>query len=557
VNRRVAAWARWLRHWATDHWISLTLVALCAAVVDPIALRPGWPYNHDVTALFELVETFRREFTAGNFYPLWSPFSFNGHGTPMPFFYHRLFNSGAGLLALLFGTVAAVKIGFVLSLIIGALGMSAAARELGLPPWMRVWCGALLPISHYTFTDWLVRGSAAELTAAMLVAWLIAACLRMLAGRSFGVRMGAVLVLLFYAHIVVFLYSIVLLAVALLCCALGRRGTFGAEARRLGGGIGVAAAMVVAGTAVHAIAIPLVGREFNLARLGQYRPQREFRPPWTYFVDNFPWGHTWRGLSVEVGRFLVVALAAMGGVALVKRARVPAQSFVFLAAGALAYFWFQLPMASTFFDAVPLAQIIQFPWRLLVFITPLAILALGLLVRAVYELGGRWPHVAVAVLAGTWTAQASFAMTAYRADYEWITPDAMKAHLAHLDGPYAGGEHKPKAFASRGLPPRAPLFRFEGCRLLSSNVDLAALEQRPFETVELRVASAAPAGCRIHFSQFWTSLIEVQPSAGGRAVRAADETTDVILPAGEGGVRIARRGLWRTLAHVIRNPPAP
>jgi hypothetical protein len=544
--------ARAVLTWIRENWLPLTLVALSCAVILPISLRPGWPVDHDVGPLFERVEAFRRELAAGNLFPLWTPFCFNGHGSPMPFLYHRLFNTVAGLLALVFGTLGGLERAIVLSFVVGALGMAAAARELGGSPGIRLWSGAILPIAHYTFVNWLIRGSAAELTAGMLVPWLICACLRLLSGKTFGVRMGVALVLLFYAHIVVFLYSLPLLVIAAVAHLVARSGERGRAAKQLGRGAAVAGAFVLVGVGPYAAGVQLIGqREFNLKALGIYLPQNQLVDFSRYFVDNFPWGQRWEGFSVEIGRFLIAALVVAGVVVIARRARIAARPFAFLIAGAIAYLALQLPFAGNLYAAIPIAQIIQFPWRLLVFITPLVILALAVLARSIFELGGRWSYLAVGLLAGTWAAQASFTMAAYRADYAWLTPEALQARLDQLDGPFAAGEFLPQRLAARPLPARAPLFRFDGCRLASSSVDLARLETVPFETVHLMLESAS--GCTVHFSQFMTALIAVRPSAGGQVRRADDETTDVVFPPGPAQLTVERRGLLRALGHAIRN----
>ena len=565
-ERRSPSWARNLLAmtppgralvaWAQRNWLALAHVLVCAAVILPIAARPGWPYNHEVSGPFQRVEAFRREFAAGNLFPLWTPFCFNGHGSPMPFLYHRLFNSVAGLLALPFGTVGGVKRALVLSLIVGSLGISAAARELGSRPAIRLWCGAILPVAHYTLVNWLVRGSPAELSAGMLVAWLIYVCLRMQSGKPFGARLGVVLVLIFYAHLVVFLYTLPLLVVAVVTHVATRPGARAQATKRVARGVGIAAAIVVVFAAPYAAAIGLIGREFNLDRLAIYVPQHELVAVSRYFADGFPWGQQWRGFSVEIGRFLLVATFLAGAIVLGKRPQISVPPLAFMVVSAAAYFWFQLPVAARFFVAVPIAQIIQFPWRLLVFITPLVILILAALAGAVWQLGGRWVPVAIVLLAGPWCAQARLAWMAYRANYQWMGADELTADLARLDGPFAAGEFLPRRLADRPLPPRAPLFQFEGCRLVSSSVDLRRLEDIPFETVDLQVV-AGTGGCTIHFSQFSTALLLVQPSPGGRVVRTETETTDVILPAGAGALHVERRGLVRALAYTLGRPRAP
>ena len=76
-----------------------------------ILVLPGWPDNHDGVACFQKVEIFRLAFAGGNLLPLWTPLAENGYGSPFPFFYHRLFNTLAGAVALATGsTYSAVKV---------------------------------------------------------------------------------------------------------------------------------------------------------------------------------------------------------------------------------------------------------------------------------------------------------------------------------------------------------------------------------------------------------------------------------------------------------------
>jgi hypothetical protein len=543
---RAQSVVRWLR----ANWIPLTHLALCAAVIAPISSQPGWPLAHDVHPLFQRVEAFRREFAAGNLFPLWTPFGNLGHGMPMPLFYHRLFNTVAGLLALFVGTVSAVKVAFVPTLAVGATGMAAAAEELGCPPWIRLWSGAVLPLAHYTFVNWLIRGSAAELTAGMLIPWLVVPCLRMQSGKPFGARLGAILVLLFFAHVSICLYSVFLVAVAVICCVVGGRRAPAATARYLARGLGIGAVIVALGAGPTALAIWLVGPEFCLDRLALYVPQRQIVPDWTlYFVDNlFPWGQTWHGIDFEISRFVIGSLLVTAIIALAKRKRFRAQTFAFLAAGAVVYFWFQLPMAEGFYKSVKISQILQFPWRLLVYVTPLVILMTAVLARAVFELGGRWALAAAGILAVAWGAQANFARAPYRIAYEWVAPQFLAAEVASLDVGTGADEFLPAGLADP--PPPRDLVQLDGCTLASSNVDLRRLTSRAFETLELHLESSA--GCTMHFSQFWTTLVRVRASAGARVVRAPDQTTDVLLPPGASTVQIDRRGVLRSIGHAIR-----
>ena len=67
-------------------------------------------------ACFQKVEVFRRAFAHGDLLPLWTPLAENGYGSPFPFFYHRLFNSLAGAVALATGSTPAAGIAIPLLL---------------------------------------------------------------------------------------------------------------------------------------------------------------------------------------------------------------------------------------------------------------------------------------------------------------------------------------------------------------------------------------------------------------------------------------------------------
>src|SRR5664279_4720387 len=135
----------------------LLLVASLLAC-SRILVLPGWPENHEGVACFQRVEIFRRAFADGNLLPLWTPLAENGYGSPFPFYYHRLFNTLAGAMALATGSViTAVKAAIPLLLFMGALGMRRALLAMGLGAFHAMGGALLLVFSNYSYTDWVVR----------------------------------------------------------------------------------------------------------------------------------------------------------------------------------------------------------------------------------------------------------------------------------------------------------------------------------------------------------------------------------------------------------------
>src|SRR5664280_2088136 len=192
----------------------LLLASLLAC--SRILVLGGWPDNHDGVACFQKVEIFRRAFADGNLMPLWTPLAENGYGSPFPFFYHRLFNTLAGAVALATGSAyTAVKIVIPLLLFLGALGMRRALLTMGLGPFHAVSGALLLVFSNYAYTDWYVRGAFGEFAAFMLVPWLTFAALGVVRGTPrAGWGLGAVLSLIFFAQSTIFVFAFALVLVA-------------------------------------------------------------------------------------------------------------------------------------------------------------------------------------------------------------------------------------------------------------------------------------------------------------------------------------------------------
>ena len=103
-------------------------------MVLPVALRPGWPYSHDYASPFERIEGFRRAFLALDFFPTWTPFAFNGHGSPTPLIYHRLFSVVGGLISLPLGSDLGTRVTLVAFAWFGAWGLYRVARRLEIGP---------------------------------------------------------------------------------------------------------------------------------------------------------------------------------------------------------------------------------------------------------------------------------------------------------------------------------------------------------------------------------------------------------------------------------------
>ncbi|MGA9522368.1 MAG: hypothetical protein WBV82_12945, partial [Myxococcaceae bacterium] len=473
---------------------------------------------------------------------LWTPWCHNGHGSPWPFFYHRLFTTLSGALAVVFGTPWGVMAAIVLVLTFGGLGTMLAAKELGASRPLQVAAGFLWTWSSYAWFDWLIRGAGAEFTAYALVPWLLLVVARLPTHRHAGWQLGLVLSALFYAHLVIFLYAFpVLLTVFGQPLRGGLRGVVGRTA--------TAAAVVLVLAGPYALLIQLLQNEFNLSALAMFRPSNEYVDWHRYLYESkFALGETWQGNFVEIGPGLLAAvLLSSGYVAVARRGRMPR---AWIAFAALAFFYgvLQFPVSAAFYERVPFAQLLQFPWRLLCFITPLLILMLVISASAVQA---QRPVVAYALVAIAVAFALVRGIQAQRIDYPWFDGRFIAQHLAALDHPWSAREYLPWQ-AQGAVPHRTPPISLEGCGDARVAPADAMTTQHHFGRVTLRTRSERT--CVITLGQFKTRFLNVDAPPGAE-VRVSDGgLTQVVLPPGEHEVRVDAAGFWELLWERVLQP---
>ena len=529
-------------------WVPLACLGVALVAPLPLFELDGWPFNHEGFSVSERAEAFRRAYAAGDFFPLWTPFCHNGHGSPWPFFYHRLFSTLSGGLAWGLGSAfRGVQLSLVLVLFVGALGMAAVARRLGVSPRLQVLAAFLFCFSPYAYLDWVVRGAAAELCAMMLYPSLLWACLRLRDEGRGGWWVGLVLAGLFYAHTVMFLYAFFTLAVALVLMRSrwGWRPTLVAT--------GQAALVVLVLCAPYAVLMVRLEKHFNPGALASWTPDREYVRLARYFWDRkFHWGKQWEGITPELGRAVSIGLLVLGGVRLASRRgpRSQGPAWTFLLVSAALYAVLQLPVSALFYRAVPFASLLQFPWRLVAFLTPLLVLVLCLLVEDTAEQGGwkqrlSWAVVGLTVFTGLWLG-----WRATHPRYSVADRAGIEAELAALDRPWSGNEYLPRSAVEGGVPPPAAFLAQDGCERLDAEPREALSGALHFDRITLWVASSQ--GCAVRFNQFVTPFVAAEADTSARLITTPAGTLEVQLPAGEHQVVLRRRGLFELLARHLR-----
>jgi hypothetical protein len=353
-------------------------VALALATLKPVWQEPGWPVSHEGYAFALRTHVYARHFAALDILPVWSSLDASGFGSPMPLLYHKLFYLVAAPIAL---ATASLKTGdlaaVALFLVVGASGMYALLRALGASVLAAIIAGCCLIVANYTVTNWLVRGALAEFSAAMIMPWVLFALTRtMQAGRptaGLGVALGLVAlghsVLAFHVGLLVALTCVLAAAMGILPWAAlhPRRGW-----RAL-----VWFAAIVGPLAVLTSA---VGRDYDVSRILSFpfHPLHQFKTLEAYLWESrWRFGRTVAGMSVQFDHAML-ALLAVGGMGLfhprsadrgttLRSVLEPIAPVLVLAIlGTL----LQTPMSAPFYESIPGAAFIQFPWRLLALVTP-------------------------------------------------------------------------------------------------------------------------------------------------------------------------------------------
>jgi hypothetical protein len=321
----------------------------------------------------------------GDLFPIWSAEDYFGLGTPMPFFYHKLFYYPAALLLLAFGSVRGATIGaLLLFLVLGCAGLYRTARRLGLSGRGAALLAACLPFQGYTIFDWLVRGAMAELAACMLAPWLLYSVALLVQEKRAPWHLFTNLLLLALAHAVLAWFALLLVAIAVVAGANG----LDARAGR------TEAARALGWTAL--LGLPFLPFLLVYLRLAEHYDvgivASTYFTPTRQFVDLFggylsparwKWDDDWEAVRTQLNpeTLIFLAAAAVGitrhAVRLGWRRFSEDRLLLVLIASCFVYGFLQLRASAFVYALVPGFEFIQFPWRLLGLLQLIVLLLIG------------------------------------------------------------------------------------------------------------------------------------------------------------------------------------
>jgi hypothetical protein len=485
------------------------VVAFCLLAAAPLA-GPDYFFDaHDAPNTVFFLTEFDAALRDGVWYPGWATDQALGYGYPTFVLYPPLAYYVAEGFHLLGATkVAAVKWTFALATVGAGLAMYAYGRRL-LGRWPGFLAAVVYVYMPYHLVDIYVRAALAEYSAFVWMPLALLAFHRLVEGFSLR-RLGAAALAygaLWLTHNPTGLTFTPLLAAYVLWRLLARpsawRDSLAHAAGALGAsllGFGIAAALLMP----------------NLLERGYINQEQWVRAGYDYALHFVPlaqllstaWGYlpgppgTEGGMSVQLGVVpLVLAVAAALGI----RRHKPRErgTILFFLAATLLVVLLMMPIASPLWNALPIAALVQFPWRLL------AVTAVTLSVLSAFTVHGK----AQGEPAAGRGPILIMALVAVLGSYAYLQPQYTETP-ASAEGPLLSIEFELKYQDMRGMtawtqemPPTSPLV----AQYLAGEPLVTAEALSPDAEIEMiRAAGASdelwvrsPAGTAIRFYTYY------------------------------------------------------
>jgi hypothetical protein len=369
-------------------------ILLSFVIVYPLAYPGAWPANHESQAFLIRTALYLAHFKSGEI-PIWSSLDNFGFGSPQPILYHKLFYYFSGIGYALsepdIKPVIIFMIGFWL--FVGACGAYRICREAGCDNRLSFFAGMMLVSANYTTTNWLVRGAVAEFSAAMLVPWALAEFIQSLRQNKFRLQLSTSIIFLFLAHSVLAFYLALIFAIVTIIFL---------SSKRIGVNFILSAHSFCSLTLIILACGPILflmfrmGDGYDMSRILSlpYLPNYQLKPLLSYFYDDWRWDGrtTWEIYTVAIDTPIIALTIIALGMFIFLRKRLPVKFFdsasitVLTLSMAISLF-FQTKYAGFFYTAFPMANYIQFPWRLMAVITPTCIFLPVIVIGKIQSVG--------------------------------------------------------------------------------------------------------------------------------------------------------------------------
>jgi hypothetical protein len=400
---------RLFSHIDTNIWLVL---AFSVFAWGPL-LTPAYFFNaHDAKhSVFFLVE-FDQTFRDGFWWPRWSPdFSF-GYGYPLFNLYAPLAFFAAELLVLLrSGPTAAVKTVYILATILAGLGMYGFVRRL-FGSGAGLLAAVVYMFAPFHLVEIFVRSAYAEFVSLAVVPYLFWAFTELIAAPSrrrlalAGLAYG-VLALTHHTSFFTFTPFLMIYILYLLLAKARLNLKILAVHALATAGAGLLGAMLAA---IYLLPVLAETRYIKIEQWtsGSYSYLQHFVYFSQFFEENWGYGYAGPGLQDDFSFQLGIVVFALAMFALIAglRRRYPhrntATFFFFASMGAVLL---MSPLAGPVWQVIPIAPLVQFPWRLLVITAFTLAVVAGAFVAAIAQRPPNPPEGGAVIDSPLWGAR--------------------------------------------------------------------------------------------------------------------------------------------------------
>ena len=346
-----------------------------------IFFRNGWPVNHSGNSIFTISKFYYNLIINNHtLFPMWTVYGNHGLGSPLPFFYHRLFfylttviNLGVNDLLL------SVKLSILLLLFTGGTTVYILIKKIFNNRFYGIAGSGLFIFSNYLYMDWLVRGAAAEFTALVIIPWILLGFFQ--TAESFKKRyflfLGFCFSLLMYAHSIIFIFSFFIWIFFFII--------YWKEWKKIIPGMLVFIIPLIIIDLPFIIPYYRVMGMYNLGvEVQKFQVKDQFVQFTRYIYDDcFSFGLNNTKFSVEISRFYFIPLFLFSIFTIIKTKKAfpgkllePYQNryLYFISLTLLFYIFLQINISLPFYQYIPFLIFVQFPWRLLSIITPISVI---------------------------------------------------------------------------------------------------------------------------------------------------------------------------------------
>jgi len=411
----------------TLYFILASLAAIVIAL-SPVMFHLGWPLNHDHLLWKLHTRTWAAHISQFDLIPLWSSRDGAGMGVPIPLYYHKLFYVVSSSFYILSGKIkASIILSLMSFMLAGIVGVYKVALCLGNKRWIALMASLAFVFLNYSMSNWYLRGAMAEFSAMMIVPYLFYEELKLIKTKQYSHWLGVFIFLLGFSHSVIGYYSIFTVLATLIILFFSVRWQ---QAFKILKGLAISAIAIIAVYMVYIIPMLILSDDFNPSKIKENGalPQHSIVNFVRYLYDyQYEWfSKPFYGFSVQMDLpvlgiillALIVFLAKLktiqSGVHRITAFKVKAIVLILLLD---AFFIFLQTKASvSFYENVPGAEFVQFPWRLLSFIQVLNLMVLLWLLSNLEALNNKKLSytIAGALLAMTIAFYPAFQKTDYR-----------------------------------------------------------------------------------------------------------------------------------------------